>query len=110
MKPTHRKRRQSKAEHVQPALLASLLRPFGSRWISCYCLALLVIAAAVFTFHPISDPDCWFHLAFGRELLHEHRFLTHDLFSYTSNNGEWISSGWASSALLYAAFAAGGPA
>jgi len=57
---------------------------------------------------PIYDPDCWFHMAFGRYLMEHGAFPPGDVFSYTAPGGEWISSGWASSWLLQMLYARAG--
>ena len=49
----------------------------------------------------VSEPDCWFHMAFGRYVLEHGTLPPGDLFSHTGFGNEWISTGWASSVLLH---------
>lgn len=62
---------------------------------------LLVVAVFFCTYHPISDPDTWFHMAFGRHVLSHGALPGKDLFTCTAADKLWISSGWAPSLLLY---------
>jgi len=67
---------------------------------------LIVVALFFLCVHTVLDPDCWFHMAFGRTLLETRSFPRADIFSHTSPGGEWISSGWLPSVLLHLAYSA----
>lgn len=71
-----------------------------------YPAALLVVAVFL-TITTISDPDVWFHLALGREVVEHGKLPRADIFSFTAAGREWISSGWLSSVLMYLLFTAG---
>lgn len=68
--------------------------------------ALIALALFFLCVHTVLDPDCWFHMAFGRALVEDGTFPRADIFSFTSPGNEWISSGWLPSVLLHWAFAA----
>lgn len=61
------------------------------------------------TIRPVSDPDCWFHMAHGRYFLEHGDVLKQDIFSHTARGREWISSGWLSSVLMQGIFRLWGP-
>lgn len=65
---------------------------------------LLLAVALVTSVRMIAEPDCWFHMAFGRYVLQNHAFPPGDVFSFTGYGNEWISTGWASSLLLHILF------
>ena len=69
--------------------------------------ALLLVALLFLTITTIADPDVWFHLALGREVVESGTLPRADIFSFTAAGREWISSGWLSSVLLHLAFSAG---
>ena len=54
------------------------------------------------------DPDIFWHLATGQWMVDHHRFVTHDLFTYTVAGKQWIDAEYATEILAYAAFKAGG--
>lgn len=100
-----RKHRRSSSTAKQRDISGSASDPAISspaKWIIPYFLipALLVAAVAFCTIKPIADPDCWFHMAFGRYVLQHHQIPKTDVFSYTAVGREWISSGWLSSVFL----------
>jgi hypothetical protein len=66
--------------------------------------ALLLLAISFCCFRPLLDPDCWFHMAFGRLVLQTHSLPRQDVFSFTVAGNEWISSGWLSSVVLYMSY------
>ena len=72
--------------------------------------AILAGALMILTIRPVPDPDVWFHLALGREVLQSGAIPKADLYSYTSPGGEWISSGWGASVALEWAWRRGGAA
>src|SRR5687767_7894072 len=55
------------------------------------------------------DPDLWWHLAAGREMIHRRAFLTTDIFSHTLAGTPWINFEWLSQVVLYGLFTLGGP-
>lgn len=69
---------------------------------------LVVLAAAFLAIHPITDPDFWYHAAFGREALRAGHLPRQDIFSYTALGHSWISSGWLSSITLHSLTTAAG--
>src|SRR5690349_12523081 len=63
--------------------------------------ALLVFVAAFLAIHPVTDPDFWYHTAFGKETLRTGSLPRYDIFSYTAPGHYWISSGWLPSVILH---------
>ncbi len=62
--------------------------------------ALILVVIVFITVRPISDPDCWFHMAHGRHFLEHGEVLKRDIFSHTAAGREWISSGWLASVIM----------
>lgn len=103
---TNRKKPHKAAQHSRLPL-DSLA---GARVVTVLVIpAILILTLFFLTFRPINDPDCWFHMAFGRYLLEHGRLPPGDVFSSTAAGREWISSGWLSSVFMQALFAAFGP-
>ncbi|MCX7626489.1 MAG: hypothetical protein N2Z21_09805 [Candidatus Sumerlaeaceae bacterium] len=71
--------------------------------------SVLFVVIVFVTVRPISDPDCWFHMAHGRYFLEHGEVLKKDIFSHTAQGREWISSGWLASVLMQAVFHKWGP-
>jgi hypothetical protein len=71
--------------------------------------ALILVVIVFITVRPISDPDCWFHMAHGRHFLEHGEVLKRDIFSHTAAGREWISSGWLASVIMQTVFARWGP-
>lgn len=68
----------------------------------------LCITVLFLTIRPLSDPDTWFHLAFGKWFSQHHSVPRADPFASSSSGREWISSGWLSSVLMYHLYLWGG--
>ena len=80
-----------------------------ARWITLGLFpALLVLAAAFLAIHPITDPDFWYHAAFGREVLRSGAIPRQDIFSSTAPGHPWISSGWAAAVFLHELYTTSG--
>ncbi|RME90766.1 MAG: hypothetical protein D6770_01750 [Anaerolineae bacterium] len=45
---------------------------------------------------PPADPDMWWHLSAGKEMLARGEILTHDVFSYTRAGATWVNAFWLS--------------
>lgn len=88
--------------HIKKPATSGPDAPFLPRWVFAYLLypGLLVAMLVVTCIRPIADPDCWFHLAFGRYVLQHGALPAGDIFSYTAVGREWISSGWGASVLM----------
>src|SRR5207237_6584062 len=73
-------------------------------FIACYLWIFLAIL------HPLQDPDLWWHLASGRDIVQHRRIPNVDVFSLTASGSSWINSYWLydiGAYLLYARFGAG---
>lgn len=54
------------------------------------------------------DPDVWWHIRVGREILSSHRWPTTDTFSFTAANTPWIAYEWLGDVILGGAARFGG--
>lgn len=65
-------------------------------------VSILATAAVVFffTFHPVMDPDTWFHLQLGEWILQNNALPTTDPFSYTAGDTPYVPSGWLTALLV----------
>lgn len=66
-------------------------------------LGLLAMAA-----RGVHDPDLWWHLRTGQEIVATHHVLHRDIFSYTRFGQPWIAHEWLSEVLIYLLFRAAG--
>jgi len=61
-----------------------------------------LLAAALFV--PLCDftvePDVWWHIKVGQDILRTHRLLTADTYSFTARGTPWIAGEWLGEALL----------
>ncbi|MDE2293107.1 MAG: hypothetical protein KGL53_13585, partial [Elusimicrobia bacterium] len=70
-------------------------------------LALAAFAAAVCAV-PILDPDTWWHLAAGRQILSLHAVPRAEAWSHTLRGAPWVDFEWLAQALLELVRRAGG--
>ena len=69
----------------------------------------LVLAAAfALGWTKTDDTDAWFHLALGREIVHQGGFPAHEPLSYPTLGLPFYDSEWLFDVLLYLAHLAGG--
>ncbi|TKB25725.1 MAG: hypothetical protein E5W69_07615, partial [Mesorhizobium sp.] len=76
-----------------------------------FCLlAAVVMAAALLAFATslLQDPDSWWHIKVGMDMLASRTFPTVDIYSYTFAGQPWVAKEWLSQVLLAIAFEAGG--
>ncbi|MCS7283898.1 MAG: hypothetical protein RMK65_10285, partial [Anaerolineae bacterium] len=67
-----------------------------------------LLAALMLTFPP-ADPDLWWHLRNGKEMVRRGEILTRDVFSYTRFGERWVNVFWLPDLLLYGLYCLGGP-
>ena len=70
---------------------------------------LLVCVATFLAIHPITDPDFWYHAAFGREAWDKGSIPQQDMFSHTAAGHYWVSSGWLPDIFLHVLHSRLGP-
>ncbi len=58
--------------------------------------------------HVPADPDMWWHLRNGQEMVRLRRILLEDHFSYTRHGTPWVNVFWLSDLLLYGIYRLGG--
>jgi hypothetical protein len=73
-------------------------------------LAAAIMAAALLAFATslLQDPDSWWHIKVGTDLLASRAFPTVDTYSYTFAGHAWIAKEWLGQILLALAYKAGG--
>jgi hypothetical protein len=54
------------------------------------------------------DPDLWWHLAAGREMVVHHTFLRRDIFSHTLFGAPWVNFEWLSQIVMFLLYIGGG--
>lgn len=64
---------------------------------------MLVFAAAVLQCSYI-DPDLWWHLQTGQDIVANRAIPYTDIYSFTKNGSEWVTHEWLSEVLLYGIF------
>lgn len=69
---------------------------------------LCVIAALYALIFPLQDPDTFWHLAYGRAMVTEGRFINHEIFSYTAAGQYLGSHSQLAQVLLYLLWLGGG--
>jgi hypothetical protein len=70
--------------------------------------AFWAVAVLGATMLPMTDPDTWWHIRVGREILNTGSIPTVDTWSIAGAGHPWISQDWASNVLMAALFDAGG--
>ncbi len=50
---------------------------------------------------PMQDPDLWWHLASGREIVQHQLIPAVDVFSLTASGSRWINSYWLYDIVVY---------
>lgn len=73
-----------------------------------FILAVALLLVALITARTPADPDMWWHLSVGREMLARGEILTRDVFSYTRFGASWINAFWLSDIGMYLLWRAGG--
>src|SRR4026209_1325901 len=61
---------------------------------------MLAFAAAVLQCSYI-DPDLWWHLRAGQDIVHNLAIPHADIYSFTKSGSEWIAHEWLSEVILY---------
>ena len=69
-----------------------------------------LLAGAVFVKERVLrlDPDTWWHIRMGQDILATHRFPHTDVYSYTATGHPWVNYEWLGDVLLAAVMRAGG--
>ena len=75
-------------------------------------LALVVVSAVITLAAALSpmQPDTWWHLRTGADILHSHRVSLIDAYSHTAFGMPWPNHEWLSQVVFYSMYALGGPA
>jgi hypothetical protein len=64
-------------------------------------MAVLLIAVALIGAEPrLIDPDTWWHITVGEQILKTHNFPTADTFSFTARGAHWIAYEWLGDVIL----------
>src|SRR6266571_5166030 len=70
--------------------------------------ATLVVLTVLTVQSRFNDPDLWWHLKTGEIIWNTHSIPRTDLFSFTTNNHEWIAHEWLSQVAIYVSWRLGG--
>ena len=85
-------------------------QPLAKRLISFPALLGGLLVAGLFV--PLrefdGDPDLWYHIKFGQDILATHRFPTVDTYSFTAHGTTWMANEWLGDVLLGAVYRAAG--
>jgi len=68
---------------------------FSLAWAGVAAMALKTLTT------PIFDPDLWWHLAAGRQMVEMHTILKTDIFSHSMYGLSWINFDWFGEVLIY---------
>jgi hypothetical protein len=69
---------------------------------------LLVAVALIGAQDRLIDPDTWWHVTVGEQILKTHTWPTYDTYSFTAHGTNWIAYEWLGEAVLALAARAGG--
>ena len=83
-------------------------RRLGPRWWAAACCLACGATAAGSVLFPLTNTDIWWHLAAGRWMLHEGRFLYADPFSSGALGRPWIDVHWLFQVLAHGVHRLGG--
>ncbi|QND55099.1 hypothetical protein HB779_24915 (plasmid) [Phyllobacterium sp. 628] len=75
-----------------------------------FCLALAAVKAVILLYSArglLQDPDNWWHVRVGLDMLTSHTFPTVDTYSYTFAGNPWIAKEWLGQILFALAYKAG---
>jgi hypothetical protein len=92
-------RKRSRAEDEQPAADTRRLIPLWSLYVIA-ATAVGVVAAA----RPLSDPDIWWHIRLGRQILANHALPHVETWSFTAAGLPWRPTAWLSDVVIGATY------
>lgn len=73
-----------------------------------FILIVALLLVALITARTPTDPDMWWHLSAGREMLARGEILTRDVFSYTRSGAPWTNAFWLADIGMYLLYRLGG--
>ena len=94
------RRRATATPPIEP-----VTRLLATRRVFVIILGLGLFAMAAREVH---DPDAWWHLRTGQEIVTTHHVLHRDIFSYTRFGQPWIAHEWLAEVFMYLIFHAAG--
>ena len=89
------------ASVATPQAAALLLA--GLKWVFSFpaMLGMILVGAVFYGCRSFFvDPDVWWHIRVGQEILRSHHWPTTDSFSYTAANSPWIAYEWLGDVIL----------
>ena len=101
---------------VSDAAVVSASGGLGSIWVTLRKAisfpvmmgALLIGAALIGTQGHLPDPDTWWHVSVGEQVLQTHTWPTSDVYSFTAHGTQWIAYEWLGEVAMALAARAGG--
>ncbi|HJP93490.1 MAG TPA: hypothetical protein VJ875_16140, partial [Pyrinomonadaceae bacterium] len=85
----------------------NLLQQLSFRRVFPLVFLLMVFALAVRQSAAI-DPDLWWHLQTGQDIVTSRTIPQTDIYSFTKAGSEWVTHEWLSEVFIYAIFRAAG--
>jgi hypothetical protein len=100
-------------DHESPTIAASQADAITTLWQSVFSFpsllgALLVGAVATISHTFYVDPDVWWHVKNGQEILATHRWPTQDMYSFSVAGQHWIDAEWIGEVLMAGMYRFGG--
>jgi hypothetical protein len=87
-----------------------MTKPYADRALAWGVSILAGAATAYLACFPLMDTDIWWHLAAGRLMIHEHRFIYTDPFAVDTLGAPWVDVHWLFQVLVYLVHSVGGVA
>ncbi len=76
----------------------------GERKIKVIIILLLIVASFISTLAPVWDPDCFWHLAFGRYIFENRSLVEKEPFSFIREGEETVDLSWFPHLLFYSTY------
>jgi hypothetical protein len=73
-----------------------------------FFIGLTLLFVSILALRTLNDPDIWWHLRSGNEMVSHAHILTTDVFSYTRFGGAWMNVFWLADIGLYLLYRAAG--
>ena len=94
---------------VQPAAVTAVWKAIRQAISFPVLMAVLLVAVALIGVHDrLPDPDTWWHVAVGEQILRTHTWPNSDPYSFTAPGAHWIAYEWLGEVAMALAARAGG--
>ncbi len=82
-------------------------KSYKSLIIRCSLISACMALCGFFVYFPLTDTDIFWHLAAGREIFSQKRFLFFDPFAYSLASPKWIDLHWLFQVVVYGLYSIG---